>query len=56
MSQDLMESKISGYQILEKIVKAAGHSGHIYLPPEWIGKRVKVVLIEPLTAEREKGE
>lgn len=43
-----MEIKVSGYQIIEKTVKSSGNSGRVYVPPEWIGKKVKVVLIEPL--------
>lgn len=43
-----MEIKISGYQIIEKSVKLSGNSGRVYVPIEWVGKKVKVVLIEPL--------
>lgn len=43
-----MEIKITGYQIIEKIVKQSGNSGRVYVPIEWIGKKVKVVLVEPI--------
>lgn len=36
------------YDILEKEVKRTGHSGRIYVPPSWIGKRVKIILLDPL--------
>lgn len=45
---DEMEIKINGYQIIEKIVKQSGNSGRVYVPIEWVGKKVKVVLVEPI--------
>ncbi|HII30211.1 hypothetical protein COT48_04745 [Candidatus Woesearchaeota archaeon CG08_land_8_20_14_0_20_47_9] len=33
--------------MLEKTVNKSGNSGRIYLPVEWIGKRVKIILVEP---------
>lgn len=42
-----MEIKITGYQIIEKTVKKTGNSGRIYVPNEWVGKRVKIILLEP---------
>jgi len=45
---DKMEIKIEAYQIVEKVVKLSGNSGRVYVPIDWVGKRVKVVLIEPL--------
>lgn len=47
MSQE-MEIKITAFQIVEKEVKKSGNSGRVYVPIEWVGKKVKVVLIEPL--------
>lgn len=32
--------------MLEKQVNKSGNSGRVYVPVEWIGKRVKVVLLE----------
>ena len=43
-----MEIKIEAYQIVEKIVKQSGNSGRVYVPIDWVGKKVKVVLIEAL--------
>ena len=39
--------QLSGFEMLEKQVKKSGNSGRVYVPVEWIGKRVKVVLLEP---------
>ncbi|MBU0464282.1 MAG: DUF2080 family transposase-associated protein [Proteobacteria bacterium] len=35
--------EIYGEEMIEKIVNSSGNSGRIYLPPEWIGTKVKVV-------------
>lgn len=37
-----------GYEIREKKVAKIGNSGHILVPVSWIGKKVKVVLLEPV--------
>lgn len=53
MSQE-MEIKITAYQIVEKVVKQSGNSGRVYVPIEWVDKKVKVVLIEPLDSTHEE--
>jgi len=42
------EVKISltGFEMLEKQVNKSGNSGRVYVPLEWLGKRVKVILLE----------
>ncbi|MBT4638374.1 MAG: DUF2080 family transposase-associated protein [Deltaproteobacteria bacterium] len=32
--------------MIEKEVKAAGHSGRVYLPPNWVGHKVKIIRID----------
>ena len=39
---------IKGYEMIEKMVKKSGNSGYLYLPAEWIGKKVKIVSLEPI--------
>jgi putative transposon-encoded protein len=41
-----VEIKLTGYEILEKLVNKSGNSGRVYVPIEWIGKRVKIILID----------
>ena len=43
----LKETKIqlTGYEMLEKQVNKSGNSGRVYVPIEWIGKRVKIILL-----------
>lgn len=43
-----MQITSSAYEVVEKTVKSSGNSGRIYVPKTWIGKRVKVLLIEPI--------
>ncbi|MCF6246508.1 MAG: DUF2080 family transposase-associated protein [Desulfobacula sp.] len=35
--------EIYGDEMIEKIVNSSGNSGRVYLPPDWIGRKVKVV-------------
>jgi putative transposon-encoded protein len=35
--------EVFGEEMLEKEVKLSGNSGRIYLPPEWVGKHVKII-------------
>ena len=47
-TDDLMSIHLVGYEVLEKSVKTSGNSGRVYLPASWIGKRVKIIRIEPI--------
>jgi len=38
--------QLTGFEMLEKQVNKSGNSGRIYVPIEWIGKRVKIILLE----------
>ncbi|MCG2720011.1 MAG: DUF2080 family transposase-associated protein [Nanoarchaeota archaeon] len=38
--------QLTGFEILEKQVNQSGNSGRVYVPAEWIGKKVKVILLE----------
>jgi putative transposon-encoded protein len=38
--------EVFGEEMLEKDVKVSGNSGRVYLPPEWVGHRVKIIRIE----------
>lgn len=37
--------EIYGDEMIEKTVKQSGNSGRVYLPPNWVGCRVKIVRI-----------
>lgn len=38
--------EVYGEEMLEKDVKSSGNSGRIYLPPDWVGHRVKIIRID----------
>jgi hypothetical protein len=42
------DCEILGYGIIERGVFEGKSSGRIFVPKAWIGKKVKVVLIEPI--------
>jgi len=43
-----MKIELTGYEALEKIASSSGNSGRLYVPVEWVGKKVKIILLEPL--------
>lgn len=38
--------EIFGEEMIEKRVKASGNSGRVYLPPDWVGHKVKIIRID----------
>lgn len=44
----MRETKIQlvGFEMLEKVVNKSGNSGRVYVPIEWVGKNVKIILLE----------
>jgi len=51
-----MKIEINAYQIIEKTVKPSGNSGRVYVPIDWVGKKVKIALLEPLQVTIESME
>lgn len=47
-----IEVKAKAYEAIDRIVKPSGNSGRVYLPKDWIGKKVKVLLLEPIENKR----
>ena len=44
--QNKSKFELYGEEMIEKEVKQSGNSGRVYLPPEWVGKRVKIIRID----------
>jgi putative transposon-encoded protein len=46
---DALNSKVKfeiyGEEMIEKRVKSSGNSGRVYLPPNWVGHKVKIIRI-----------
>ena len=38
--------EVYGEEMIEKEVKPSGNSGRVYLPPDWVGKHVKIIRID----------
>lgn len=38
--------EVYGEEMLEKQVKLSGNSGRVYLPPDWVGRKVKIIRID----------
>lgn len=38
--------EVYGEEMLEKVVRLSGNSGRVYLPPDWVGCRVKIIRID----------
>lgn len=47
MKRKKVECVLTGYEILEKKVTKSGNSGRVYVPIDWVGKNVKIILTEP---------
>jgi hypothetical protein len=46
IDSSLVRFEIFGKEMIEKRVNASGNSGRVYLPPEWVGHKVKITLID----------
>jgi len=42
-----MSISMEGYEVVEKIAKQCSTSARVLVPKSWIGKRVRVVRLEP---------
>lgn len=38
--------EVMGVEVVSKQVKQSGNSGRIYLPPTWVGKKVKIIRLD----------
>ncbi len=47
-SEVQMEIKVTGFEAIEKKVKAGGNSGRIYVPIQWMNCRVKLIRLDPI--------
>lgn len=48
-----MEVNTTAFQVLDKTVKSIGNSGGVLVPKKWVGKRVKILLLEEVAEEIE---
>ncbi len=38
--------EVYGEEMIEKVVKQSGNCGRVYLPPDWVGHKVKIIRID----------
>ena len=38
--------EVYGEEMLEKDVKISGNSGRVYLPPDWVWHRIKIIRVD----------
>ncbi len=43
-----MNIQLEAFQAIDKEVKKFGNTSHVLLPKGWKGKKVKILLLEPL--------
>ncbi len=43
VSSSKVKFEIYGEEMIEKRVKSSGNSGRVYLPPNWVGHKVKII-------------
>jgi len=44
--QGKVKFEVYGEEMVEKTVKLSGNSGRVYLPPDWVGCRVKIIRVD----------
>jgi putative transposon-encoded protein len=45
-SSNKVKFEVYGEEMLEKDVKMSGNSGRVYLPPDWVGRRIKIIRVD----------
>jgi putative transposon-encoded protein len=43
VQMEKVKFEVYGEEMVEKIVRLSGNSGRVYLPPDWVGSRVKII-------------
>jgi putative transposon-encoded protein len=46
IDRGMVKFEVYGEEMVEKIVKLSGNSGRVYLPPDWVGCRVKIIRMD----------
>jgi putative transposon-encoded protein len=44
--QGSVKFEVYGEEMVEKEVKMSGNSGRVYLPPDWVGHKIKIIRID----------
>ena len=52
VTMERQQFKHSGYGVVEKVAANGGNSARVFVPKTWTGKKVVVILLEPLDDEK----
>lgn len=47
---------LDGFEVIEKIAVSGGNSCRVYVPKEWIGKKVRAILCSGIKVENSVGK
>ncbi len=45
-NKEKVKFEVYGEEMVEKVVKQSGNCGRVYLPPDWVGCRVKIIRVD----------
>jgi len=45
-TRERVKFEVYGEEMIEKMVKLSGNSGRVYLPPDWVGRHVKIIRVD----------
>jgi putative transposon-encoded protein len=45
-TREKVKFEVYGEEMIEKMVKLSGNSGRVYLPPDWVGRHVKIIRVD----------
>ncbi len=48
------EDCVEGYEVIDRVVKPLGNSAYAQAPKSWAGKKVSLVLLEPIESDKEE--
>ena len=46
VNKEKVKFEVYGEEMIEKKVRFSGNSGRVYLPPDWVGRKVKIIRID----------
>ena len=50
-----MDIRMEGYEVIEKVATQHATSAKVLVPKHWIGKKVRVVRIDPESEEKKEN-
>jgi len=51
-SSEKFSINIEGYAMVDRTVRSGTSSGRLHVPKSWVGKKVRVLLLDPIEVEK----